>query len=557
MLRCSLRVIRAVWSDWGIVLLLLAVIPRLPAAPTITAVENAASNVVINAPLAQGSIFVIKGSGLGPTNISIAATPFQSTSLSGTSVTVTVGSTVVNALMYYTSATQVAALLPSNTPMGQATGGGSFVVSYNGQTSAPMSHGIVASNVGIFTIDSSGQGPAIVTYSDYSLVSAAKAASCGGPKTACGAANPGDTLIIWATGMGPVSGDDASGAGLGQNMPDVPLRLWLGGVEASIVYQGRSGCCVGEDQIVFTVPNGVPTGCAVPLVAQIDGLISNTTVMPVANGSRNCTPTNPALANAEQGVIAGPVTFADIELSKDFNSSGNGYHDNAQFTFAKVLGYNPGTQPFLVSFIDDAPSGTCITYSNLNPSPNLPFAGLTDADAGSKFNVQGPNGSVLVNGNPGMFSAVLSTSGTFLVPGAFTITGTGGTDIGAFSSQIAIPPLPTLTSPVYIPSFALTRSSGLTSVWTGGDPNATAQIQVQSASDPGLTIGSTAQCNVAAGTGAFTIPSYVLLPLPTGNLGSFSFASKNTDVPFTATSLGVGILRAVGNFTSFAGFAVK
>jgi uncharacterized protein (TIGR03437 family) len=539
------------------VLLVLAVIPRLSAAPTITAIENAASNVGINAPLAQGSVFVIKGSGLGPTNISIAPTPFQSTNLSGTSVTVTVGSTVVDALMYYTSATQIAALLPSNTPTAQTGGEGSFVVTYNGQVSAPVSYGIVASNIGIFTIDSTGQGPAIVTYSDYSLVSAARAANCSGPNTACGAANPGDTLIVWATGLGPISGDDALGAGLGQDMPDVPLRLWLGGVEASIVYQGRSGCCVGEDQVVFTVPNGVPTGCAVPLVAQINGLVSNTTVVPVAIGSRNCTPTNPALANAEQGVITGPVTFAAIELSKDFNSSGNGYHDTAEFTFTKVLGYNPGIQPFLVSFIDDSPLGTCITYSNLNPSPNLPITGLASADAGSKFNVQGPSGSVLVTGNPGMFSAVLSALGTFLVPGAFSVTGTGGADIGAFSVRIVIPSQPTLTSPAYIPSFALTRSSGLIVTWTGADQNATVKIQVQSAFDPGLTIGSTAQCNVPAGTGTFTIPPYVLLPLPTGNLGNFIFASKNTDVPFTATNLAVGILQAFGSFTSFVGFSVK
>src|SRR5215831_10481072 len=75
-----------------------------------------------------------------------------------------------------------------------------FTVTYNGQTSNSVGHGITASSVGIFTVNSSGQGPAIVTFPDYSLVSAAKANPCGGPNTACGAANPGDTLILWATG---------------------------------------------------------------------------------------------------------------------------------------------------------------------------------------------------------------------------------------------------------------------------------------------------------------------------------------------------------------------
>src|SRR5215469_1573645 len=138
-------------------LLLLATISPTFAAPVINSVANAASNNTFNAPVAEGSVFVIKGSGLGPANIAVSSSPFQSTNLNGTSVAVAVGGTAVNALMYYTSDGQVAALLPSNTP----TGTGSFTVTYNGQTSSPVSHGIAASNFGILTLDSSGQGPAI------------------------------------------------------------------------------------------------------------------------------------------------------------------------------------------------------------------------------------------------------------------------------------------------------------------------------------------------------------------------------------------------------------
>jgi hypothetical protein len=151
--------------------------------------------------------------------------------------------------------------------------------------------------VGILTLDSSGQGPAIITYPDYGLVSAAKAANCGGPNTACGAANPGDTLTLWGTGLGSVGGDDASGAGLGQNMPNIPLTVWLGGAQAPVSYQGRSGCCVGLDQIVFTVPSKVPTGCAVPLVVQI-GTTTNTV-------SNTAQPDAAAQSRVLQGLITG------------------------------------------------------------------------------------------------------------------------------------------------------------------------------------------------------------------------------------------------------------
>jgi uncharacterized protein (TIGR03437 family) len=58
--------------------------------------------------------------------------------------------------MDYTSATQVAALLPANTP----TGKGTITVTYNDQTSEQAPITVVANNLGIFTIDSSGGVPA-------------------------------------------------------------------------------------------------------------------------------------------------------------------------------------------------------------------------------------------------------------------------------------------------------------------------------------------------------------------------------------------------------------
>lgn len=125
----------------------------------------AASNIdprMPNGAIAPGGVFVIKGTGLGPTTTSIAPAAFQATSLSGTSVKITVNGTAVDALMYYTSATQIGALLPSNTPAGNS---GTITVTYNGKTSAAtVFPGVVANNLGIFTIDSSGTGPAIVTF---------------------------------------------------------------------------------------------------------------------------------------------------------------------------------------------------------------------------------------------------------------------------------------------------------------------------------------------------------------------------------------------------------
>src|SRR5262249_10493485 len=152
----------------------------------------------------------------------------------GTSAKITIGSTTTSMLMYYTSATQVAGLLPSNTPIGAGT----VTVTYNGTTSPPAPINVVKSNAGIFTTPSGGSGAAVVTFADYSVVTSFPVNPCGGPNTSCGAANPKDVLILWVTGLGPVNAPDSSGPQPG-NMANLPLKLLIGGVEAPVTYQGR------------------------------------------------------------------------------------------------------------------------------------------------------------------------------------------------------------------------------------------------------------------------------------------------------------------------------
>jgi uncharacterized protein (TIGR03437 family) len=507
-------------------------------APTINVVANAASNIGFNYPIAQGAIFVIYGNGLGPANIAIASAAFQNTNVGGTSVAVTVGGTTVNALMYYASATQVAALLPSNTP----TGSGSFTVTYNGQTSTPVTHGVGPNNLGIFTVDSSGQGAAVVTYPDYSLVSPVKAANCGGPSTTCGAANPGDILILWGTGLGAVNGSDAAGAGLGVNMPNIPLTVWLGGVQAPVVYQGRSGCCIGEDQIVFTIPASAPTGCAVPLTVQIGtntSTVSNTGLIAVANGSRSCTPVDPELvalssSTVQQLVTSGnPVTAATLEVRKEPNSSGTGFVDTAKFQAFKFT-LAPGTQPFFLSYVDQAPIGTCVVYSNPNDNNDFPLAAASDLSAGTSVSLKGQNGTFSVaaapiNANGGRVT--LSANGSFLVPGSYTVTGPGGTDIGAFTANFSMAALPNLTSPTA--NATVTRANGLTVTWTPG-ASGTVGVQVVSGTDNNFSNGFTTDCSAPASAGTLTIPAYALLPhIP--NSPSYLEFYSTTIIPVTAS----------------------
>lgn len=522
------------------------------AGPVISNVSNAASNITAglpNAGIAQGAIFILQGTNLGPSPISIAATPFQSTTLSGTSISVTVNGTTVAPLLYYTSAAQVAALLPSNTPVGTGT----VTITYNSQVGLAAPITVVQSNLGIFTATTDGQGAGIVTYPDYSLVSVTPAAKCGGVYTTCGAANPGDTLTLWATGLGPVPGGDAS---VGVSLPNVPLTLWLGGVQATVLYQGR-GCCEGEDQINFVVPANVPLGCAVPLAVQIGNQISNYTVMPIAaKGSRTCTPVNPVFTSSvvQQATTlgSGAFNFGQIQLQRQPNSDNQvGAAGNTDYGKTVFVSFTlPSTiQPFFVSYVDDVPLGTCVVYNSTNPQgASAYFGSFNPLDAGPSIQITGPNGSKTMPVNS-QGQVTLSGGGNFLAPGAYTIAGTGGADIGKFSVPYTIPTPPTLTSPTTGPSgppVPVNRANGITFNWTGGAANSYIQIQGGNSTDNTGTVGVSFNCNAPASAGTFTIPPSVLLTLPPGDFSNseWNFTAYTPYGPFSASGLNLGYIQA-------------
>ena len=522
--------------------------------PVIASVTNAASYIDRNLPnggIAQGGIFVVKGINLGPAAIAIASAAFQSTTLAGTSIAVTIAGTTVAPLMYYTSAGQVAALMPSNTP----TGAGTITITYNGQTGPSSPIRVQISAPGIFTVSSDGQGSGIVTNADYSLVSTAKAANCGGVNTTCGAANPGDALIIWATGLGPISGGtDQSGAGLGVNLTAIPLTIWIGNVQATAVYQGRSGCCIGEDQIVFTVPANAPTGCNVALTLQVANFISNSVSIPIAPaGSRTCTPTDPAFTTDLVTALAttpGPFTFGGIDLKRNDNYPG--FVDKFSGVFIRFT-FPAALQPFATSYIDVPPPGTCQIYNNSNGRPDPPLNISALLNAGPQLTVQGPNGSKSFNLSSGGYGGNLSNNGSYLAPGTYTVSAPGGADVKAFSTSVTVPALPTQTSPQ--PDTAtplpLTRSNGLTVTWSGGATDGAIELDGFNSLDNNGT-GASFTCTVLASAGSFTIPPYILLAMPVSTQNAFGGLDFHPSIlPVPVPGAGLDITQFSFRYDSF------
>ena len=367
--------------------------------PVITNVTNAASNITAGLPMpgiAQGRSSVLYGSNLGPGTIRSRKTPSKDASLADVGRALRVDGSHCRCVMYYTSATQVSALLPSNSPVGV----GKVTVTYNGRLASPRDQRGAERSWSLHG-DIGRPGCRDRHDADTALVSSDFPGSLAEARTPRVARPSGRHADPWATGLGPVNGSDAAGAGLGVNMTDVPLTLWLGGVQATVVYQGRSGCCIGEDQIVFVVPNNAPTGCSVPLAIQIGNQISNYTAMAVANkGSRTCTATNPAFTSGVVQLLTtntGTIAFADLALKRQPNINGQGQltgnTDTGRMESGALTVPAP-LQPFIVSYVDSPPAGTCQVSNNLNGFNGGDYLnGVKDLDAGPSVEVTGPNGS--------------------------------------------------------------------------------------------------------------------------------------------------------------------
>lgn len=536
--------------------------------PVITSVSNAASNIAQGLPnsgIAQGSIFIVKGTNLGPGTLTFATTPFQSSDLDGTSISIAIGSTTVNALMYYASAGQLAALLPSGAP----AGAGSMTVTYSGSASATFAVQVVQNNIGVFSVSEDGQGVAIATYADYSLVSAVPgngtfADTCTAAGQACpytykGAAEPGDTITLWATGLGAVSGGDGASS-LGQTN-SVAMTLYIGGVSVPITYQGRSGCCIGEDQIIFTMPNnvgqagGIPTGCAVPVILQIGSLVSNSTVMPVSASSRSCTPQSPALNSSAVQTLtnaSGPLIFGSAELGRQlFSVSSNGafYEDFAQISFGQVsVSYNnQPTQAQVISSLDSPPPGTCVAYNSASSGNTalLTYQGGASAGNMTITSAAGPVSLASHGGTPTVYGAVLSGFGNYFSTGTYTISATGGNPIQAFSTKFTIVQTPTWGGPDQnrLITAGVTRANGMTMNWTGGSATYNVLITGTSYTDSTAATGASFACLVPSSLETFTVPPLTLLALPSGPYTEVDFKPVLPSQSFTANGLDVGVLN--------------
>jgi uncharacterized protein (TIGR03437 family) len=171
----------------------------------------------------------------------------------------------IAAPLLYTSLKQINAVTPF-----ELAGQGNAQIAFYYQTQQIFlsSIAVAAAEPGIFSVDGSGSGQAIIVNQDGTLNSASNPA----PR--------GSTVAMFATGFGamnPALGDGviAPTRPTPTNTPVAFVAVAVGGNVATIVYDGPApGAIAGLMQVNFIVPPAATPGAAVPLQVQAGGNFS-------------------------------------------------------------------------------------------------------------------------------------------------------------------------------------------------------------------------------------------------------------------------------------------
>jgi uncharacterized protein (TIGR03437 family) len=530
--------------------------------PFVFSVGNSAN---YNGTIAQGSLIVVFGASIGPAQLAQAGSVPLPLQVGGTAITVTSGSTMLSCPMVYASAGQAAAVLPSNVAPGKAM----LNLSYNGQSNPfPTPVNVVPSAVGIYTLGSSGLGLGVITGMN------------GLVKTFAASAKSGETVTAWATGLGPVNGPANVVPSTFPNFPGV--EVFVGTQVASVIYAGRSGCCVGLDQISFEVPAGV-TGCYVPVAIRSGGTISNFVSIAVNSGGGACSDTAPTVpvsimnrASTGQsvkvaGLAAGPVAvlrglgfnerlyLADklsnllrVKVSQEdvaklvlaeqthnpraliramtkYAALWKALDPASKAAVQAVL--NPNQEGAVADFgLFTSPGTLASAIGGLFPSQGtcstIPaeFVARTGngLDAGSSLALSGPAGSwTLTPNSSGEYQVLFGSAptGPNLPPGSYVLTGSGGHDLSSFSATLQVGGNVVWANKATVST--IDRSQPLTVTWSGGTNPGFVLIGGYVFSNiKGLAAFA---CTENISAGSFTIPSFILSVLPPAATGGVMF----------------------------------
>jgi uncharacterized protein (TIGR03437 family) len=208
-----------------------------------TGIVNAASFSPFTSGVANGEFITIFGNNLAPSTLVASSVPYP-TMLNGVQVMIN----GVAAPLYFVTPGQIAAIVPSANPYGIAN----IQVINNGVSSNVVSELVNPTVPGVYTSSQNGIGYAAVVDTNTGQIVT--------PSTP---ANPGDTVEVFATGLGTAYPPVADGAA----PPDSPLSYTVNSIQAdvdgnnaTVTFAGLAPTLAGLYQINVTIPSTTTAG---------------------------------------------------------------------------------------------------------------------------------------------------------------------------------------------------------------------------------------------------------------------------------------------------------
>ena len=210
------------------------------------------------ATVAPGQILAIFGRRLGPSSLIGAR-------LEDGRLTAELGGVRVlidgrPAPLLFASSGQLGAIVPYATPLTEGVRRSILQVEAGGVISEPTMLRVVEAQPGIFTLDSSGTGPGAILNEDGSL------------NTVENPAQPGQIIVLWATGEGRTDPPGVDGLIATSPLPQPTLTVTaqVNGNPANIVYAGAApGLTAGAMQVNLRLPPDLTRSGAVPVSIRV------------------------------------------------------------------------------------------------------------------------------------------------------------------------------------------------------------------------------------------------------------------------------------------------
>jgi uncharacterized protein (TIGR03437 family) len=420
-------------------------------------------------PVALGSIVTIFGSNLASETKSADTVPLP-TVLAGTSVLLSKNGAETAAPLYFVSPNQINFQAP-------ATGMGQIIIRRGDERSDITPVAVGDTGLGIFTLDGSGCGRAVVANvgadGSWSL------------NTPANSAAPGQPIIVLANGMGgyylPPSGAPTPLSPLYPAFPDVALppfgylassiKSLIAGNFVDVLFSGKAPGMIGVDQANILLPADVVNGCSVPLQLFLGGAYaygeaSQRVPVSIHPGGGPC-------------VDPAPNTLADLTWVKTVSDgfdpappaealrvtlvSGIGKRLDtpvrAGFGWCQTSAYvtHPIFQTARVCSGFDAYDGLPFTPGTLSLQPPGASIAFTPDGTSLSYNVPLPAGTIH--------------------EGAFTVASPGTGTVAPFTTTTHIPPPFELKTQF---ASGMIIKGPLSIDWTGGDANSIVRLQLVS-----------------------------------------------------------------------------